>query len=101
MRLVERLVKKRDMQPPVDPVDAKVGEPQEQRGREQHVRPRFPSPDNAPRSLGDRVVELRVTANVADEPREGEEVEHRERFEGEHDFEMDLVLEESRMVLHC
>ena len=89
------------MQPAVDPVDAVVREPQEERRAGDHVRDRFPAAVGAKRALSDRVVHHAVAADVSDEPGEGEEVEEGEGLEGEHDLLVDLVLEEAGVEFHA
>lgn len=97
---MEALVQERDVEPPVDPVDAKVGEPEEEGGAECHVEPRQGASLLPERSFLDRVVQHAPAADVADEPRQGQQVEHRERLEREGDLFSDLVLEEPRVLLH-
>jgi hypothetical protein len=100
VRLVQPLVEEGNVQPPVDPVDAEVGEEEEDTRRKRHVQPRQRSALRTERTLLNRVIEHRPPPNISDEPREGEEVQHRERLERVGNLLRYLVLEEPRVELH-
>ena len=85
VRLVQRLVHGRVVQPAVDEVDAEVGEADEQ-GELQHVVP----PAGA---LGRRVVHARVAPHLAREPGHGEDAHDGQRDDRLSDLLGDLVLE--------
>jgi len=90
MGLVESLINPRNVQPAMDPVDAHIGEEEEEENREGPVRDAV---------VADVVVKPRVALDLTPKPRKGKEGETRDGREGAFELEADLVLEKTR-VLH-
>lgn len=91
MRLVQPLVDERVVQPAMDPVDAAVGEGDEERVLQVRV----------PRAVGgfvEGVVELRVAAYLGDEEGRGQRRHDWDGSQRLFDFLADLVAEEFGMV---
>lgn len=91
MRLVDVLVQSRVVLEPVDPVDARVGEDEEEGHAEDGV---------CQPIVADVVVKERVTPDLAQEPGQSEQIERCKCIQRTFDLESDLVLEETRVLLH-
>ena len=99
MRLVQPFIYRRPMEDPMDNVDEKVGEPEEQSRRGDDVG--YPAGPAVPeRRICDALVHQRVTPAFPKEPRQGHNVQYREAGHAHLDFQADLVLEEARMPHH-
>ena len=85
MRLVELLVQCRVMQAPVDPVDAEIGEDEEERELQVVVQ--------VEGFVRRGVVEFTVAAHFGEEERDGEDGHDRQSDQSLSDLEADLVLQ--------
>jgi len=97
--LVEGLIEYRPMQDPMNPINPQIREPKERERAADRVAPTA-EVAGTPRTSSEGVVELGVATDFEEEAREHEEVEPGEGGEGALDFELDLVLQELRMVLN-
>lgn len=90
VRLVQGLVNRRVVQATVDPVDAEIGERDEERKLNDAIAPE--------RLIRERVIEFGVTTNLRDQERRSEERHDGHRLHGLLDFHGNLVLEELRVM---
>ena len=90
VRFVQGLVDQRVVQATVNPVDAKIGERDEQRELYKAVAPE--------RLIRERVIEFGVTTNFRDQERRSEERHNGHRLHGLLDFHGNLVLEKFRVM---
>ena len=90
MGLMQGLVNERVMETPMDPVDAKIGESEEERELEDAVVREW--------LFSERVIEFGIASDLGDEERSGQQGHERHRTHCLHDLHWDLVLEEFRML---
>lgn len=101
MGLVQSPIDNRNVQQPMNPVDEEIGEDQEYGSARDHVGPGFPSSRRSERSFFDCVVQHTPASHIPQEPRQRQEIQEREGFQGEVDLFRDLIFQIARMEFHA